>query len=581
VGARDARERVIRGGARQLAAMAMLRSLSIRDFVIVDRLELQFQPGFTVLTGETGAGKSILIDALALVLGERSDAGLVRAGATRAEIGAEFVLDGARRVQPWLEANDLSDEPGVCVLRRVLEAGGRSRAYINGRPVALQQLRELGELLVDIHGQHEHQSLLRPAAQRALLDAYAGASALVQDVETAWQDWQGLQRQRREWEKNAEGIAAERERLEWQQRELARLAFSREEWDTLQSDHRRLAHAAGLSEAADYALEALSEAEPSALATVSGVTSRLQAAAEYDPKLKETLEVLESAQIQIQEAVYALRHYRAGVDLDPRRLQEIEQRLETIHSAARKYRVTPERLPDTLAAVDQQLEKLGGPADLEAMAEREAAAAKAYAKLAQKLSRERARAAQALSGRVSEQMQGLAMAGGRFEVQLTPLEGGSAHGLEQVEFLVAANPGTPARPLSKVASGGELSRLSLAIQTVTVEVAEVPTLVFDEVDAGIGGRVAEIVGRMLQELGRRHQVMCITHLPQVAAAGDQQWQVAKQDDAGTVTSCVNRLDGTQRVEEIARMLGGMKITDTTRRHAAEMLARISHADAGR
>jgi len=549
----------------------MLRALSIRDFVIVDRLDLEFSPGFTVLTGETGAGKSILIDALVLVLGERSDAGMVRAGSARAEISAEFALEGLPQVQTWLEANDLSDEPGVCLLRRVLESGGRSRAYVNGRPSTLQQLKELGDNLVDIHGQHEHQSLLRPPAQRELVDAYAGATALAGQVAQTWREWQELRRQRLEWEKNAEAIAAEREQVEWQVRELTRLAFSADEWDTLQSDHRRLSNAASLLEAVEYAVEALSEGEAAALATVSAVVSRLNAAAAYDPGLKEALDVLDPALIQIQEAVYSLRHYRSSLDLDPRRLQELEQRLETVHSASRKYRITPDRIPETLAGFERRLEELGGGASPEQLAQREAVAEQTYRSIAGRLSKERQRAARELTKQVSAQMQNLAMAGGRFEVALTSSPEGTSHGMEEIDFLVASNPGTPARPLAKVASGGELSRLSLAIQTVTSAVAEVNTLVFDEVDAGIGGRVAEIVGRMLGALGTRHQVMCITHLPQVAAAADQQWQVSKTQGEAGVRSTVRVLGDAERVEEVARMLGGVKITDTTRKHAAEML----------
>jgi len=549
----------------------MLRALSIRDFVIVDRLDLEFSPGFTVLTGETGAGKSILIDALALVLGERSDAGMVRAGSARAEISAEFALEGLPQVQTWLEANDLSDEPGVCLLRRVLESGGRSRAYVNGRPSTLQQLKELGDNLVDIHGQHEHQSLLRPPAQRELVDAYAGATALAGQVAQTWREWQELRRQRLEWEKNAEAIAAEREQVEWQVRELTRLAFSADEWETLQSDHRRLSNAASLLEAVEYAVEALSEGEAAALATVSAVVSRLNAAAAYDPGLKEALDVLDPALIQIQEAVYSLRHYRSSLDLDPRRLQELEQRLETVHSASRKYRITPDRIPETLAGFERRLEELGGGASPEQLAQREAVAEQTYRSIAGRLSKERQRAARELTKQVSAQMQNLAMAGGRFEVALTSSPEGTSHGMEEIDFLVASNPGTPARPLAKVASGGELSRLSLAIQTVTSAVAEVNTLVFDEVDAGIGGRVAEIVGRMLGALGTRHQVMCITHLPQVAAAADQQWQVSKTQGEAGVRSTVRVLGDAERVEEVARMLGGVKITDTTRKHAAEML----------
>jgi DNA repair protein RecN (Recombination protein N) len=549
----------------------MLRALSIRDFVIVDRLDLEFKPGFTALTGETGAGKSILIDALTMVLGERSDAGLVREGCAKAEISAEFSLEAVPPAQQWLEAADLADDPAACLLRRVLEASGRSRAYINGRPATLQQLKELGEMLVDIHGQHEHQSLTRSLAQRQLLDAYAGAQALARETADAWRHWQDLRSQRAEWERNAQALEEERERLRWQRQELERLAFSAEEWETLQADHKRLAHAASLLETVEYALEALSEGEAAALAIVDGVLGKLRTAIEYDPGLKEALEVLEPAQIQIQEAVYGLRHYRNRIDLDPRRLQEAEQRLEAIHTTARKHRTSPERLPELLAGVRQRLADLGDGASAEELARREQAAEQAYRALAGKLSHAREKAAAELTGRVTEQMQGLALSGGRFEVALHPASEGGAHGLEQVEFLVATNPGSAARALAKVASGGELSRISLAIQTVTSTVAEVPTLIFDEVDAGIGGRVAEIVGRMLAQLGRRHQVMCITHLPQVAASAAHQWQVTKKAAAGGVRSDVRELDRAQRVEEIARMLGGVKITETTRKHAAEML----------
>jgi DNA repair protein RecN (Recombination protein N) len=549
----------------------MLRTLSIRDFVIVDRLDLEFQAGFTVLTGETGAGKSILIDALTMVLGERSDTGLVREGCAKAEISAEFSLDAVPAAQRWLEAADLAEEPGSCILRRVLESAGRSRAYINGRPATLQQLKDLGEMLVDIHGQHEHQSLVRPSAQRQLLDAFAGALALVRETGEAWRHWQDLRRQRQEWERNAQALEEERERLRWQRQDLQRLAFSLEEWETLQIDHRRLAHAASLVEAVEHALEALSEGEAAALAVVEGVVSKLRAASEFDPGLKETLDVLEPAQIQIQEAVYGLRHYRNRIDLDPRRLQEMEQRLEAVHTTARKYRTTPERLPEVLAAAQQRLAELGDGSSAAELAQREQAAEQAYRGIAATLSKSRAKGAAQLGAKVTGQMQGLALSGGRFEIALQASGEGSAHGLEQVEFLVAANPGSAARPLAKVASGGELSRISLAIQSVTSQVAEVPTLVFDEVDAGIGGRVAEIVGRMLAQLGRRHQVMCITHLPQVAASAAHQWQVSKQANAKGVRSEVRELDDTQRVEEIARMLGGVKITETTRKHAAEML----------
>jgi len=549
----------------------MLRALAIRDFVIVDRLDLEFESGFTALTGETGAGKSILIDALALVLGERSDTGVVREGCARAEISAEFALEDLPEASAWLEANDLSEEGSACLLRRVLESGGRSRAYVNGRPCTLQQVKELGEKLVDIHGQHEHQSLLKGPAQRALLDAFADSRDLAIEVEGAWRAWQQLRRQRLELEKDAATLQAERERLEWQVQELTRLAFATDEWETLQADHGRLAHAAALIEIVEQSMETLSEGDTAALAAVNGAISRLQGARDYDPALQEILDVLEPAQIQLQEAVYSLRHYRQRLELDPERLREVEQRLEAVHSAARKYRLAPERLPELLDESAQRLQQLTEGLSSEVLEKKEKQAQDAYLAIARKLSKERSRAAGVLSERVSQAMQTLAMAGGRFEVKLEPLPEGSAHGLEQVEFLVAAHAGATPRALARVASGGELSRLSLAIQTVTSAVAEVPVLIFDEVDAGIGGRVAEIVGRMLQQLGKRHQVMCITHLPQVAAAADHQWQVAKRQAKGVTMSSVSVLERNQRVEEIARMLGGVKITDTTRKHAAEML----------
>jgi len=549
----------------------MLRALGIRNFVIVDRLDLEFEPGFTVLTGETGAGKSILIDALSLVLGERSDAGLVRAGCARAEISAEFDIEALPDVARWLEVNDLAGEPDVCLLRRVLESGGRSRAYVNGRASTLQQVKALGECLVDIHGQHEHQSLVRPAAQRELLDAFAGASARARDVERAWRVWQDLERQRMEWEKNAEALAAERQRLDWQLQELSQLGFSAEEWSDLQNEHRRLGHAASLIEAVEHALEALSDGEISALATVHGVVSRLSAAREFDVGLRDILDILDPARIQLQEAVYGLRHYRQRLDLDPARLIEVERRLEAVQSTARKYRTAPERLPELLSQARERLEDLGGGLGAEALEKKQSEARAAYLALAGELSAVRKRAARDLAKRVSDAMQTLAMAGGSFEVGLEAVADGTAHGLEQIEFRVSAHPGTMPRPVAKVASGGELSRLSLAIQTVTSDVAELPVLIFDEVDSGIGGRVAEIVGRMLKQLGKRHQVMCITHLPQVAAAADQQWQVTKREVQGAMVSSVSVLSADQRVAEIARMLGGVKITDTTRRHAAEML----------
>lgn len=553
----------------------MLRTLSIRDFVIVDRLDLEFQPGFSVLTGETGAGKSILIDALAAVLGERAESGLVREGRDKAEVSAEFAADRIPALAAYLRENDLAGDEGECLLRRVIETSGRSRAYVNGRPATVQQLKDIGEHLVDIHGQHAHQSLLRTASQRGLVDGYAGAAELAGQVEEAYRSWQDIRRQLVALETNAQALAAEREQLDWQAKELEALAFRAEEWDELQAEHKRLAHAASLIEAVQFGLDVLSEAEMSTLTAVASVQSRLQGMVDFDPKLKEILDVLEPAQIQLQETVYGLRHYQQRLELDPQRLREVEARLDAVHTAARKFKLKIADIPERLQKIKTRLAELAAGFDADALRQREAEAQKAYQNVAGKLSSSRKKGATDLAKKVTASMQSLAMAGGAFEISLNALAEGNAHGLEQIEFLVAGHAGATPRPLAKVASGGELSRLSLAIQTVTSQVAAVPTLIFDEVDAGIGGRVAEIVGLMLKALGRKHQVMCVTHLPQVAAAGDHQWQVSKAAANGKAVSAVAVLDRNARVEEIARMLGGVKITETTRKHAAEMLDAVT------
>jgi DNA repair protein RecN (Recombination protein N) len=549
----------------------MLRALNIRDFVIVERMDLEFGTGFTALTGETGAGKSILIDALSMVLGERGDAGVVREGADRSEITAEFDTAAMSQLQRWLVDSDLAGDDGVCLMRRVIDSGGRSRAFINGRAVPLAQLREAGEHLVDIHGQHEHQSLLRAPSQRALLDAYAGLDSAAEAVGAAWRRWQELRRQLTLLETNAAAFAAERDQLDWQVRELAALKFNPDEWRELQVEHARLAHAQHLIEGAQYAMETLSDGDNSGVTLLAAVQSRLNRLLEYDTGLKEISDVLASAQAQTQEAVYMLRDYQQRLEIDPQRFREVEQRLDAVHASARKYRVAPEALPDALARASERLEHMGGSDHVATMREREDEARKTYIEAAQKLSAARAKAAKKLSQKVTGAMQTLAMAGGSFSAVLTPLAEGTSSGLEQIEFLVSAHKGIALRPLAKTASGGELSRISLAIQTVASEVSRVPTLIFDEVDAGIGGRVAEIVGQMLRELGRARQVMCVTHLPQVAASADQQWQVTKSESQSKVSSRVAVLDQRERVEEIARMLGGVRITETTRKHAAEML----------
>ena len=549
----------------------MLRALNITDFVIVDRAELEFGAGFTALTGETGAGKSILIDALALVLGERADASVVRQGAEKAEISAEFDIAHATLLKRWLADNDLAGDDDGYLVRRSIDSGGRSRAFINGRSATAAQLREAGEHLVDIHGQHEHQSLLRGVAQRDLLDAYAGLEDAVAAVSASWRAWQALRNQLVALETNAAAFAAEREELEWKVRELDQLKFNLDEWQETNAEHARLAHAQSLIEGAQYAMDALSESDNSSVTLLSAVASKLNHLLAYDARLKDIIDVVASAQAQAQEAVYMLRDYQQRLDIDPKRFKEIEQRLDAVHASARKFRITPETLPDALDSARARLGELGGSLDVESLRQRVKEAHAAYVAAAGKLSAGRKKAAKKLAEKVTAAMQTLAMAGGSFEIALSALAEGTAHGLEQIEFLVSAHKGIAPRPLAKVASGGELSRISLAIQTVASEIAQVPTLIFDEVDAGIGGRVAEIVGQMLKKLGKAHQVMCVTHLPQVAASADHQWQVTKAAANGKVASRVNILGSSERVEEIARMLGGVKITETTRKHAAEML----------
>ncbi len=549
----------------------MLKYLSIRDFVIVSSLELDFASGFTVLTGETGAGKSILIDALSLALGERGDATLVRNGCERAEIAAEFDIVSMPGLQAWLIGQDLEGDEGVCLLRRVLDVGGRSRGFINGRSATLQQMREAGEQLLDIHGQHAHQSLLRPEIQRSLLDGYAGVADIVEQVAGLFREWQVLHSRRVSLSENAEAVAAERELLQFQRNEIEGLGFNLAEWQELQQEHVRLSHAASLLETAEFGLETLSESDTACLAQINALAARVREGVQHDAGLDEILRMLESAQAELQETVYALRHYHQKLDTDPQRLRDQEQRIQSVMDAARKYRVQPEQLDAVLEGFVERLAELGGDSDLAELELRENSARQDYLTAARKLSASRKKSSDKLSREITEAMQTLAMPGGSFVVSLPPLSEGNAYGLEAVEFQVAANPGVPPRNLAKVASGGELSRIGLAIQVATSRVASVPTLIFDEVDSGIGGRVAEIVGELLKKLGKTYQVLCVTHLPQVAAQADFQWQVSKTVDSGKTISYITVLDHPQRVEEIARMLGGVKITETTRKHAAEML----------
>jgi DNA repair protein RecN (Recombination protein N) len=548
----------------------MLRLLSIRNFVVVEALELEFDCGFSVLTGETGAGKSILLDALGLLLGDRFELRQVRPGTGRAELAAEFDVGDRADIGAWLDTQELSDRESL-LLRRTLDRDGRSRAWINGRPATLAQLKEIGERLVDLHGQHAHQSLTAPDVQRTLVDAFGGFTALAREIATAWREWRAAVDKCDSAAQAARASAAERDALEARRRELAALNMSADEWTSLSQQQSRLAHAATLLDAASAGEDALMEGDDALAGRLSAVIAKLAAGAARDPALSAIVAMLEPARIQIDEAARALRRYRQTLDLDPGELERIDARLAAIHDVARKHRVRPEALPELLADTEARLGALAESADAAMLARRAADAEARYGALARQLSAKREFAAHELETRVTEAMQHLAMAGGRLEIALEPLVTPAAFGREQVEFRVASHPKQPLGPLAKVASGGELSRIALAIQVVTSEVAAVPTLVFDEVDAGIGGAVAATVGKLLQSLGARRQVLCVTHLPQVATFADAHFRVTKRGDAAAVRADVEALDAGGRVEELARMLAGSAITAKSRAHAKELL----------
>jgi len=548
----------------------MILSLTLTDFVLVDRLELDFHAGFSVLTGETGAGKSILLDALSLVLGERAEAGVVREGTQRAEVAAEFSLEGLSELAAWLEESDLAGEEGVLLLRRVIDANGRSRAFINGRAATAQQLKAAGEHLVDIHGQHAHYSLLKSAEQRRLLDAYAGSTPLAAEVADAFRAWRDARVRRENAESHAGEQEAERERLTWTVNELTALAFTHEGWAASQEEHRRLAHAADLLAGSQAAAALLDDDGDCVLTRLKEARGRLADLAEIDPTLGGYLAMLEGAAETLHEAARELTRYAERIDLDPQGLSDAEARIAAVQDAARKFRLKPEDIPEHLATASAQLRELGAAGDLEALKRAEAEAEAGYRRQASRLSQLRGEAAGRLGQAVSSAMQQLAMQGGAFEAGLIPGEP-AAHGLEEVEFRVSPHAGQSLKPLAKTASGGELSRIGLGLQTVLSGVSGAPTLIFDEVDSGIGGGVAEIVGRLLADLGQTRQVLCVTHLPQVAARAAQHYQVSKTTMSGHALSRVVKLESEARVEEIARMLGGVTITEATREHAGEML----------
>ena len=554
----------------------MLRSLHLRDFVIVDESHIEFEAGFTVFSGETGAGKSILIDALSLALGARSDAAVVRQQAERADITATFEPSPA--AISWLQEHDFlsnpvtnNDDDNELILRRVIDAQGRSRAYINGTPSTVTLLRELGALLVDIHGQHAHQSLLNPQSHYAILDTQGQHLALSQQVTAAWQLWQQADQAYQEATNSAANHAQELELLDWQIQQLSDLGLAADEWESLNQEHQRLAHAQSLLDHAGTSLNLLEHDEAGALHHINGALQHLQAVLKHDPSLEAICQTLESAQIACTETVSDLNSYVSNVELDPERLAHIDQRLSTAFNLARKHHCEPEELPQQLESLLERQSRLQESVDTEALLLQSQQAQKQYEKLAEQLSQARQSTSQMLSEQVTQAMQQLSMTGGQFLVQLSPCAP-SAHGNEKVEFLVAGHPGVPPAPLAKVASGGELARISLALSVIASEAARVPTLIFDEVDSGIGGAVAQVVGKLLHQLGQRHQVLCVTHLPQVAACGDTHFEVSKANQQQQTVSKIQQLDAKARVEEVSRMLGGINITTTTREHAKEMLA---------
>ena len=553
----------------------MLQTLALRDFIIVDQLDLEFSAGFTVLTGETGAGKSILLDALGLVLGERADSSQIREGENRAEITAFFSIDSSQidRFNQWLDDQGFPvDSNGeTLILKRTIESGGRSRAFINGSIATLAQLREAGDWLVDIHGQHAHQLLLKSGAQRQLLDHHAGLIPLTTEVANSFQKLNKLRHQLKQAENAGQDTQREREQLHWQLEELTNLAPQDGEWASIQMDHARLANAAKIISGCQGVIDALSETENSVESVLSKSNTVIDSLAEHDNVLVEIGASLESAQIQVEEAVHSLNRYLQKLDLDPDRLTLIEERMQALHSASRKFRTEVNELPTLLTETSARLDALTTAQNIEQIREQLKQEELIYLKLAKQLTNKRNKAALELSALVTAIMQDLSMAGGQLQVNLIPLNEYSVNGLEQIEFLIAAHVGSTPRPLAKVASGGELARISLAISVITSEASFTPTLIFDEVDSGIGGAVAETVGKLLAKLGRSHQILCVTHLPQVAAQGDHQLKVSKLQEDGKTISQVSQLSRVERIEEVARMLGGTTITDTTRRHARELL----------
>lgn len=549
----------------------MLLALSLRDFVIVDELNLSFQSGFTVLTGETGAGKSITLDALGLLLGDKADYGQIRHGAKEAQLSALFDVSDVPQAQSLLQEQGLLDAQETQLsIRRTIDVKGKSRSFINNQAVTLGQLRQIGELLIDIHGQNAHHSLNSEAAQRVLLDAFAGADKEVARVREAYQRWQEAERELEKAQTQADSLNIERERLQWRLDELSALNVQENEWETLSQSHDALVHAADILHTA-ASVEEILNGDDGLQSRLFHCRQQLAALIKAAPAFADSVTLLESVEAELGEVSAYLREASASVETDENLLVQQGQRMQELMSMARKYRLEPPQLPEELARVESALNELEAAADIEALRARVAERENEYMQVAQQLSARRHQAAAKLAKQTTVHMQNLAMQGARFHIELLSASP-SLHGLEQVQYQVAANQGTPLRAMSKVASGGELARISLALQMVTSQYNEVPTLIFDEVDTGIGGAVANVVGHALRSLGQNRQILAVTHLPQVAACGQQHWQVRKHSIKGQTVSEIKVLTADSRIDEIARMLGGETITDTTRNHAREMLA---------
>jgi DNA repair protein RecN (Recombination protein N) len=543
-----------------------LKSILLRDFVIVRTLDLDLADGFTVLTGETGAGKSILIDALQLALGVRADAGVVREGAQRCEISAEF--DSPATLVDWLEQAGFTASDTL-LLRRTIDTQGKSRAWINGSAATASQLKDIADKLIDIHGQHAWQSLTRPDAVRGLLDSYGAVNT--EHLGQLWLGWRQSQKALLEARSAQDSLQRERERLAWQIGELDKLAPKPDEWNEINAQHSRLSNAQTLRDAVQAALEALAESEQNASRLLGRALNALQSQSHIEPQFNALTEVLGSALAQTEDAVHSLNSYARHAELEPQRLNELDSRLGLWVGLARRYKRQPADLPELLALWRTELHKLDEAADLALLEKLEKQAYNAYLEEAKTITKLRTKAAPALAKAITHAMQGLGMQGGKFDVALNTLEQPAQYGLEQAEFLVAGHSGSTPRPVGKVASGGELSRIALAIAVTTSQLGEAQTLIFDEVDSGVGGAVAETVGRLMKQLGKDRQVMAVTHLPQVAACSDQHLVVSKVTENGKTFSSVASVTGETRVLEIGRMLGGEKLSNTTLAHAKEML----------